>query len=61
MVCAWYFGEGGGIYTTAVVYPPANHVDPNPSNNSAKHVVVEPSLFKDGFEDATVPPLCDGI
>ena len=60
-LCARYDGGGADVVNTATVAPPANHVDPNPANNSATHTVVDPSLFKDGFEDTTLPALCTGL
>lgn len=60
-LCARYEGGGANVVNTATVAPPANHVDPNPANNSATYTVVDPSLFKDGFEETTLPALCTGL
>lgn len=60
-LCARYDGGGADVVNTATVAPPANHGDPNPGNNSATHAVADPSLFKDGFEEAMPPSLCSGL
>lgn len=60
-LCARYAGGGADVVNTATVAVPANHGDPNPGNNSASHTVVDPSLFKDGFEDVAPPALCSGL
>lgn len=60
-LCALHVGDGANVVNTASVDVPLGRIDSDSSNNSATHSVIDPSLFKDGFEEGTPPPLCAGL
>lgn len=60
-LCALHVGDGADVVNSASVDVPVGRVDSDSSNNTATHSVIDPSLFKDGFEDAIAPPLCAGL
>lgn len=59
--CARYVGIGTALSNTATATVAANMLDPVSANNTATASLNDPSLFKDGFEDSNIPPLCQTL
>ncbi len=56
--CARHIGSGADVVNTATASVSGANMDPVAGNNAATHVIVDPSLFNDGFEERVVPALC---
>ena len=59
--CGRHIGLGSTVTNTATVTSAANMLDPVNANNSASVSLIDPSLFKDGFEDTSIPALCQTL
>ena len=60
-LCALHVGAGAAIVNNASVDVPLGRIDSDSSNNSATHSIIDPLMFKDGFEEASPPSLCSGL